>query len=477
MNGPGAPTPPIARRRGAGEAPPAPHLFEVFDCAAPLRPPARHSLANVDEVILVRGEVRGALRVGRTLRLSIPDRFMSGVHARLRREGNRFRVEDAGSTNGTLVNGAPAEGAFLGDRDDLELGRTLLLFRQAVSPGNGPADFDAEGAVPPAPGLGTLVLPFETELARLPAIARSSVAVVIGGETGTGKELVARALHQLSGRKGSFVPINCGAIAENLLESLLFGHRKGAFSGATETRPGLVRAAEGGTLFLDEVGDLPAASQAALLRVIQEGEVLAVGETQPVKVDVRMVAATHVDLEAAVAGHRFRADLFARISGFTVRLPPLRWRREDLGLLVAAVLRRLLPERAPRVTFTCEAARALLRYRWPHNIRELEKCLQAALVLAGDEPIDVSHLPEAVQRARETRDTDASPTLLELAPARPAERPLALSAEDTRRRDELSSLLREHRGNVAAVARVLGKGRMQIHRWLKRYQLHLEDFR
>ena len=468
------PTPAIPRRR-IGAAPAAPHLFEVLDCSAPLRPPARHSLAGIDAVILGRAQARTCGREGRTLRLGIPDPGMSASHALLRREGDRFRLEDQGSRNGSFVNGVQENGRVLEDRDVLELGHTALLFRAAAPSGDAP-DCDAATLAPPAPGLATLVQPLQLELQRLPAIARSAVPVVIGGETGTGKELVARALHQLSGRTGAFVAVNCGALAPTLLESELFGHRKGAFSGALESRPGLVRAADRGTLFLDEIADLPAAAQAAFLRVLQESEVLAVGATAPVAVDVRVLAATHVDLEAAVAAGRFRADLYARLAGFTIQLPPLRWRREDLGLLVAALLRKLDPQRAARITFTCEAARALLRHRFPMNIRELEKCLESALALAQDGCIDLQHLPPPVRAAADAAP-DLAPDLRELALAEPSGPPRALSPEDARRREELIVLLREHRGNVAAVARVLGKARMQVHRWVRRYALRLGDFR
>jgi len=472
---PGEPTPSVPRRRAAVARPPAPHLFEVLDCQNPLRPPARHSLAGLDEVLLCRGEERSAAREGAVLRLFIPDRYMSAVHARLRREGNALRLEDAGSRNGTLLNGAPCAGTLLSDTDQIEVGHTELLFRAAAPRAEGPADVDARELPGPLPELVTLVAPLQAELSRLPAIALSSVPVIIHGESGTGKELIARALHRLSGRRGEFVAVNCGAIAETLVESLLFGHRKGAFSGAAEARPGLVRAADHGTLFLDEIADLPAASQAALLRVLQEGEVLAVGDTRPVSVDVRLLAATHSDLEAAIGMHKFRADLFARISGFTVRLPPLRWRREDLGILVASLLRKIAPDRAERISLTPEAGRALLRYRWPLNVRELEKCLAAAVVLAGAEPIDLMHLPPAVRR--DARDDEPPQGLLaELVPAARVERS-PLAPEDERRREELIALLRQHRGNVAAVARVMGKARMQVHRWVKRYELHLDDFR
>jgi DNA-binding NtrC family response regulator len=468
------PTPAIPRKRALAPEISAPQLYEVLHCAEPLRPPARHSLHGVEEVVVVRGESRKADRDGNSLRLAIPDRHLSVTHARLRRDGDRWRVEDAGSTNGTFVNGEACREAVLSDGDALEMGHTELLFRQEVRQPKGVFDVDAATLDPPSPELATLLPSLAAELGRLPAIARSSVSVVIGGETGTGKEVIARAIHKLSLRPGPFVAVNCGAIAPTLVESELFGHRKGAFSGATENRAGHVRAADRGTLLLDEIGDLPPAAQAALLRVLQEKEVLSVGASEPVKVDVRVLAATHHDLEAAVAAQKFRADLFARISGFTIRLPPLRWRREDLGLLVAGLLRKLDEKRASRISFSCEAGRALLRYRWPLNVRELEKCLEAALALAGDDIIDLEHLPPAVQRSLSSPEPE--PPAREL-PGEPSSVPASLSPEDQRRREELIALLREHQGNVAAVARVLGKGRMQIHRWLKRYDLKLEDFR
>ncbi len=178
--------------------------------------------------------------------------------------------------------------------------------------------------------------------------------------------------------------------------------------------------------------------------------------------DLRVIAATHQDLEDAVATQRFRADLYARIAGFTLRLPPLRKRREDLGLLIAALLRKHGGERA---TLTAETGRALLRHRWPLNVRELEQCIASALVLAGDGPIGLAHLPESLRRP-----AARAPAIAGLGPRR-------LALEDLRQRDQLSALLREHDGNVAAVARVLGKARMQVHRWVKRFDLSLADYR
>jgi DNA-binding NtrC family response regulator len=280
---------------------------------------------------------------------------------------------------------------------------------------------------------------------------------MIRGETGTGKEILARAVHGLSRRPGEFVAINCGGLTDTLIESELFGHKKGAFSGATDDTLGLVRAAHGGTLLLDEIGDLPPASQSAFLRVLQEREVIAVGSTRPVPVDLRVVSATHRDLEDLVARGRFRADLLARVSGFRLDLPPLRERREDLGLLVAHLLERITGEEdAGGATFTEAAARALFRHDWPHNVRELEKVLAAAVVLAAGQPIDVAHLGPAVAEA----------------PAAPAP-----GEEDEQLRARLVELLTQHEGNISAVARAMGKARMQIHRWMRRFGIGPDEFR
>src|SRR5262249_35597906 len=242
----------------------------------------------------------------------------------------------------------------------------------------------------------------------------------------------------------------------------LFGSRKGAFSGAIEDRPGLIRSAQGGTLFLDEIGDLPLPAQAALLRVLQEREVMPVGGTRPQPVDVRVCAATHRDLAKMARENAFRVDLLSRIAGYTVYLPALRERREDMGLIVAALLRRLAPESAERITFSSDAARTLLQRSWPLNVRELEKRLKVALALAGDLKIKHEHLEASALR-------DAAPP--------PWSTRVRLGPEDEERRARLLALLTEHRGNVSAMARAMGSERFQIRRWLLRYQLRAEDFR
>jgi DNA-binding NtrC family response regulator len=455
--------------RTSPPAPGQPYLFLTLRCDRPIEPGARFCLHGADVVTIGRGD---SLSVERreedgvaVIRIGIPDLRLSSTHARLQSVLGNWVIEDAGSKNGTWVDGQRVTRATLPDGALLELGHSFFLYREAL-PGGGPEFVDARELHPPADRLATLSPELAAELDRLLLMARSRVPILVRGETGTGKEVIASAIHQLSGRPGRFIAVNCGALAENLVESELFGYRKGAFSGAAEDRPGLVRSSDQGTLLLDEIGDLPLSAQAVLLRVLQEEEVLAVGATHPVKVDLRVVASTHRDLDALAAGERFRADLLARLSGFRLSLPPLRERREDLGLLIAALLRKLAGDAASRVAFTPDAARALLLHRWPRNVRELEKCLSGAIVLAREGVVELEHLPASIRSAPEGT-----------VPTMPAAPRLSRQEEERRRHDELVVLLREHDGNVTAVARAMGKPRTQVQRWLRRLRVDPLSFR
>jgi two-component system response regulator AtoC len=234
--------------------------------------------------------------------------------------------------------------------------------------------------------------------------APTDLTVLIQGESGTGKEVLARAIHRLSARKdGPFVPVNCAAIPEGLLESELFGHERGAFTGAVRARPGRFELAKEGTLFLDEIGDMPMSMQAKILRILQEREFERVGGTRTITADVRVIAATHRDLEAAVAQGTFRQDLFYRLQGVGIVLPPLRERVDDLPLLATHLLERAAQRlsRQPAV-LSPEALRCLWTYPWPGNVRELQHVLEGAMVLS-DGVIRPEHLPPAVQRAAQAR--------------------------------------------------------------------------
>jgi two-component system response regulator AtoC len=232
-------------------------------------------------------------------------------------------------------------------------------------------------------------------------IADFKTTVLVTGESGTGKELVARAIHTRSQRKsGPFVAINCGAIPENLLESELFGHRKGAFTDATSDRRGLFEEASSGTLFLDEVGELPQNLQVKLLRVLQEEHIRRLGDTRDVKVDVRIIAATHRDLTADVKANRFREDLFYRIHVLTIHIPPLRDRREDVGLLIDHFVARNNTRLGTNIRgVSSEARKLLLEYAWPGNVRELENTIERAMVLGESDLLEVTDLPERIREA------------------------------------------------------------------------------
>src|SRR5690606_20184609 len=260
--------------------------------------------------------------------------------------------------------------------------------------------------------------------------APTNLNVLLLGESGTGKAVAARELHELSARKGRFCAVNCAALPGNLIESELFGYKKGAFSGADRDKPGLFKAADGGTLLLDEIGDMHPLAQAKLLRVLQSKEVLPLGATVPERVDVRVVAATHRDLQRLQREGSFRPDLFARLNELSVELPPLRERKEDIYLLTRTFLERHgRPELQPSFPFMA----ALIHHDWPYNVRELEAAIKRAAALAPGPSLLEEHLPPSVLAAIEDY---ASPR------ASLPERTEAPSEE------ELRALLKRHEGNV-----------------------------
>jgi DNA-binding NtrC family response regulator len=299
-------------------------------------------------------------------------------------------------------------------------------------------------------------------------VSYSSATVLIQGESGTGKELVARAIHYRSPRKDkAFVAVNCSALTDTLLESELFGHVKGSFTGATGNKKGLFEAADGGTIFLDEIGDVPPATQVRLLRVLQEGEVKRVGANETTKVDVRVIAASNIDLARAKEQGKFREDLFYRLNVITVTLPPLRDRPEDVPLLAQHFLRMYQAKMGKKVTsITPGAMEALVCHRWMGNVRELENVIERAVVLTSREVVDVEDLPQGL---RDAPGGGGDIEVLSLAhlPYAEAKR-LAMRAFERR---YLSALLERSGNNVSSAARAAGVDRSNFRRLLKQYEV------
>ena len=298
------------------------------------------------------------------------------------------------------------------------------------------------------------------------------ITVLLNGETGTGKELAARAVHYHSARKERrFVPVNCGALPAELVESELFGHARGAFTGAVGLKRGLFEEAEGGTLFLDEIGDLPLPTQVKLSRALQEKEIRRVGDNAPVRTNVRLITATHRDLKAEVAAGRFREDLYYRLAVFPVVLPALRDRREDVPLLASHFL-----EKHARVLgrtlqgFEADALRALTGYPWPGNVRELENAVERAVAVGKGPSVALRDLPADV---RGTQEGALPAEVLAKLPYREA----VDLARDRVTRDYLTALLRELDGNVTKAAERAGMARESLHRLLKRFGVRSEDFK
>jgi DNA-binding NtrC family response regulator len=302
---------------------------------------------------------------------------------------------------------------------------------------------------------------------RIRKVAPHFRTLLVMGETGTGKELVARALHRLSpAAKGNFVVLNCSAVVETLFESELFGHTKGSFTGATHDKPGLFEHASGGTLFLDEIGDMPLTTQAKLLRVLQNREILRVGSLSPRKVDTRVIAATNQDLRAAVVGKRFREDLYYRLSMVEIRAPRLAERKDDLPLLQRHFITKFSAQYGKPIRgLTHRAQIVLAQHTWPGNVRELENALGHASMMVMSDTIDVQDLPEHLRAPTADWAAGSEPT------AQVAPIPTELGALEDHQRELVVRAMEAAGGNQSQAARLLRIGRDALRYKLKKYNL------
>mgnify|MGYP003477519171 FL=1 len=404
------------------------------------------------------------------------------------RNGRRsLEVEDLGGSNGTRINGKwlpPSSRAAFAPGDIVELGGAVLVVQRG---GSEAASAATNPKSQPRPGVAfrarehslSPILASEAiqRLYRtIELLAPSRINVLIVGETGSGKEVAARALHDRSERaRLPFVPINCASMPASLLESELFGYERGAFTGADRAKPGLIEAATGGTLLLDEVGEMPMATQAKLLRVLEQREVWRVGSLQARAIDVRFIAATNRSLEAMIENGSFRQDLFFRLDGLTLHVPPLRDRADDI-LPLAARFAELAAQEQNLATpsFTPRATTLLTAYAWPGNVRELRNAVERALVLSPGNLLDSDHFrlsPTAHDPAAPARDSQHSPpSMLSADPSPPSSISLAQELERIER-DAMVNALERTGGNQTQAAELLGMSRRTFVKRLRQYDI------
>jgi len=435
---------------------------------------------------LVRDIDASVIRIGarRGNDLQLSDTKVSGLHCEIQLDERGYRLFDLDSTNGTFVGGYRVNDVYIKPSDQISIGTSKVRFD--------PLGESVEIALSPRQSFGGMIghsVKMRELFARLEKLAQSDATILITGETGVGKELVAESLHEYSPRKdGPFVVLDCGSIPQNLIESELFGHERGSFTGATNSYAGAFERADGGTVFLDEIGELPIEMQPKLLRVLERHEVRRIGGSKTVNVDIRVVAATNRDLGVEVNRGRFREDLYYRLAVARIHVPPLRERREDIPALIDHIL--AMTPGGEHAQLASDTIDLMMRHDWPGNVRELRNVIERAVLLseapASEEAFRRTYVPGAVVPSEPKTDRDAvvaptgdsrprereAPNLVSMlvdtkTPFKIAKRDLVAEFE----RRYISLLLEEHGGNISAAARAAGIDRMSIHKMLNRLGL------
>ncbi|MBI1910191.1 MAG: sigma 54-interacting transcriptional regulator [Deltaproteobacteria bacterium] len=398
--------------------------------------------------------------------LVIDDKTVSRNHFEILQADDRFLLRDLESTNGTTINDIRVKEAYLSPGDIIRIGNTKIEF----------VAFDEKIQMEPSKKEAFGELTGQSRKMRqifgiLEKIAPTNTTVIIEGETGTGKEVVARAIHEQSTRKNkSFVVFDCSAVAENLIESELFGHVKGSFTGAVATRKGAFEEANGGTIFLDEIGELSMDLQPKLLRALEQREVKKVGSNETASIDVRVICATNRNLKKEIADSNFREDLYYRLSVVKISLPPLRERPDDIPVLVEKFLKtgkfNILPDGKLKVTrVEDEALKMLTRYQWPGNVRELMNVLERAVPLVEASSIAAKHLAFIFQELEREDEATERMTVDMGLPFKEAKQKVVEGFE----KDYLAALLRRNNYNISKTAREAGIDRKHIRNLLKKY--------
>jgi DNA-binding NtrC family response regulator len=421
-------------------------------------------------LVVLTGELRGreievmndniTLGKSRSCDVVLPDDSVSRVHAEIRRDGEAYRIIDKSSTNGSFIDQARVSDAFLKPGDVLGIGKVQIRFL--------PRDARAELLPSESERFGDVIgksLAMRKIFGVLERVATTDVTILLEGETGTGKDLIARAVHQVSDRhEGPFVVVDCGAVAPNLIESELFGHEKGAFTGAHQRRQGAFELADKGTVFLDEIGELPKDLQPKLLRVLETHRLRRVGGTEEVDADIRVIAATHRQLRTQVENGEFREDLYFRLAVVAATIPPLRERREDIPLLIEHFSRRLPPGmwKPPDP----EAMARLVGYDWPGNVRELRNVVERSAYLSPTGVIDLITTGRKPTGAGEQVEFDPTLTFREQ-----KERAVELFEEAY-----LAWLMQRAEGNISRAAREADMDRKYLHKLLRRYGIDAKQW-